>query len=45
MNIKAVDASLDHLYEVPVGEPNGDPTPTSGYPTMRHPSLKMCWPR
>jgi pyruvate-ferredoxin/flavodoxin oxidoreductase len=40
MNMKAVDAALDHLYEVPVGDPNGDPTPHKWVPDSAPPFVK-----
>ncbi|MEY3299947.1 MAG: hypothetical protein RLZZ597_3207, partial [Cyanobacteriota bacterium] len=40
MNMKAVDASLDHLYEVPVSDPNGDPTPHKWVPDTAPPFVK-----
>jgi pyruvate-ferredoxin/flavodoxin oxidoreductase len=44
MNMKAVDSTLENLFEIPVGPTaDGDATPTSGCPTMRLPSCGMCW--
>jgi pyruvate-ferredoxin/flavodoxin oxidoreductase len=40
MNIKAVDNALAHLYDVPVGDLNGDPTPHKWVPDSAPPFVK-----